>query len=143
MKTLWTFIVSGGDALTVKYKGNPPMRHVGRMSVLKAICYPSEAEDIADQFRNVGARVKVVSHMETEDQKEERRNLLRTVHDPDNVTWNTERCHQCAWLDPDIEGQCGLGMSGGQKWTWSVIDMQTDNNDKFKEDREKCPLKSN
>lgn len=143
MKTLWTLIVSGGDSLIIKFKGNPPLIHKGRMSVLKVICTETEVEEVAEKFRDAGATVKVHEHRETEEQKKIRSNLLATVTDPDNVVWNTVKCHECAWLDPEIEGQCGLGMSGGKKWTWSVIDMQTQNNDKFAKDREECPLKSN
>jgi len=136
MKTVWTLVVSGGEPVTLKFKGNPPMVHQGRMSVLKVIATEDEVPSIVEKF--AGARVKVVDHRETPEQKVERRNHLAMLNDPDNIEWNTPLCHSCAWFDRNLEGMCALGRSGGESWEDEAI--QAVYKDKFEKDAEACPL---
>lgn len=136
MKTLWTLIVSGGEPVVVKYRGNPPMRHHGRMSVLKVIAEESEIPAIVEKFK--GAQVKVCDHRETPEQKVIRKNHLALISDPENITWNTPKCPTCAWFDREIEGMCGLGKVGEDSWSKEAIDAVY--HGKFEEDAEACPL---
>lgn len=139
MKTLWTLIVKGGQPLTLRFKGNPPLVHQGPHSVLKLISTEEESRQVASKFEEGGSKVQVVDHRETPDQKQERVDYLSLVTDP-TVKWKTPMCAQCAWFDRDLEGMCGLGRTGQDSWPPETIEIVTG---KFQEDADLCPLKSN
>jgi hypothetical protein len=140
MKRLWTFHVRNGDPFQLTVKGNPPVVHDGKQSLLKCLCTQDQAEDLETEMRSHGCTVKSNLPHETEEQREQREHILHVLGDSDSFP--CVRCPECAWFDPFTEGLCGAGMSSrdrGFSWEGEVIQERLTDL-KFLADWKDCPL---
>ena len=141
MKQLWTFHVTQGDTFDLQVKGNPVMRHDGRQSILKCLCTEEQARELEEKMKSFGCGVEANCPRETSEQREERAQLLALMGD--GRSFPCEKCPECAWFDPFIEGLCGAGFSSKLRtpsWEDEVIEERL-SDDKFRADWDACPLR--
>jgi len=138
MKQLWIFQVRQGEPFELQVKGNPIMRHDGRVSILRCLCTEKEAEELKITMEGHQCAVTMNSPQETTEQKTERRNLLQVLGG--ERVFPSVSCPECAWFDPYIESLCGAGLAKGVGWEDAAIEGSM-SNEKFREDFEDCPLR--
>lgn len=138
MRTLWTLDIRGTVGCTVHPKGNPPLVHEPGTSLAKLVGTEEQAHEVADLFRSYGCKVKLLSHAESEEEKEERRSSLKLLET--TYVWNCPQCAQCAWFSKDLDGSCALGKTKGESWSQEIINKLLESSHKFKQDAEECPV---
>lgn len=135
MKTQYTFVISGGDPLTLQLRGGPPMRYEGPGStVFHVICTREEALHVEMSFKEAHCKVVVHTHGESLEQKQMRINLLALQGEN---TFPTKDCPSCPWFDPEISGLCGAGKTGGDTYSEAVIKHQM-KSERFKDAYNNC-----
>lgn len=138
MKQLWTFHVRQGESFAIQVKGNPVMRHDGKVSLLKCLCTEQEAETLEKEMIGHGCQVEKHCPHEDAKQKEQREHVLSFMGD--GRSFPCEKCPECSWFDPSIEGLCGAGMfTNDSAWENKTIEQQLSDK-KFRQDWETCPL---
>jgi hypothetical protein len=136
-REFWIFEVIGGEEFDLRVKGNPAMRHDGRRSIVRCLCTDEQAVELEEEMKRRGCRVRANSPRETEEQAHEREDLVGVLGGERSLP--CERCLQCAWFDPHLDGMCAAGMVG-LGWTSEAV-HQVMTREKFRADFESCPLR--
>ena len=138
-REFWIFEVIGGESFDMQVKGNPVMRHDGKRSILRSLCTDEQAAELEEEMKGRGCRVKSNSPRETDEQREERDNVLAVLGG--DRSFPCVRCPECAWFDPHVDGLCGAGLAHGHPgWDDPAVSAAI-TNDKFRADFETCPLR--
>jgi hypothetical protein len=137
-RKFWVYKVTGGEDVDLQVKGNPVLKYRTPLSILRSVSTSLEASEIAQAFKDQGCQVEYHSPEESEEQKIERKSVFAVFGD--GVTFPTASCPQCPWLDPLVEGLCGLGApKQSEGWGQFAIEERL-KVDSFRSAKEVCPL---
>ena len=138
MKQLWIFQVRNGEAFQAQVKGNPIMKHDGKLSILRCLCTKEEATELEETFRGHGCAVESNCPMETSEQNTERKNIMQVLGG--TRPFPCLRCPECAWFDPHLDSLCGAGFAQGEGWDDDAIKGSM-SSEKFRNDFTSCPIR--
>jgi len=73
---VWTFVIEGGQELSLSLPGNPSLQHDALRTIWKLVGTEETANSAAGLIRSLGAKVTLYTEEETPEQVEERSRLL-------------------------------------------------------------------
>lgn len=132
-KRLWTFIVRGGEPITVQPKGNIPEEHEGGRSVMRFVLTDEDAEATETLLKEHGCSVEKSAPRETAEQKAERQVLAGVMRE--EMVLPSTACFECTFFDPYIKEHCGV-----TDWPIESVEALLKHRDKAKTDLYECPL---
>jgi len=87
---VWTFVILGGDdQLTITLPNNPPLNHRGGKTVWKLMGTERLAAAAEELIQSAGATVTRYAEVQTEEQAEERKEVLGIMTSDSSVSSTT------------------------------------------------------
>lgn len=109
------------------------MSHEGSVSIWHLLLTFQEAEHFEDVVRSFGASVKRYSEKQTEEQTEEREQLLAAQRG--DLVFRCAECPSCFWLDMNVPRYCGF-----DGWEDETCNEALHNHEKALLDLAACPV---